>query len=118
MTTDKPEKINQFSRTLLGFDITLDNGWNIDAQFGAGNYASNYRKFNMKNMPVNMESPNCETIIIDGNGVDRTFEIAHELNIPFTGGKNAAVIPYLKINDWLRIVNHINKIPKSEVDAT
>jgi hypothetical protein len=110
MSKNNNGETKHFSRSPLGFAITLDNGWCIDASFGAGNYAENRHKYTYTTMPEEMESCDCETIIQDGNGVDRTFEIAQSLNIRVDGKNESAVIPNLKIRDWLRIVNYVNEI--------
>jgi len=99
-----------FSRYRNGFGITFDNGYFVDATFGAGNYAENRHEYQYGEEPEDLESENCETIIIDGDGVDRTLEIGKCLGLNVNGDKDSAVLPYLHFNDWMRIINYVNAI--------
>lgn len=99
-----------FSRYRNGFGIHFENGYFVDAVFGAGNYADNRHEFSYGEEPEEMESDTCETIIVDGDGVDRTLEIGKCLNLRVDGNKESAVFPYLHFNDWLRIVDYVKNI--------
>lgn len=89
-----------------GLIITFSNGWWLDASIGAGCYCDNHR-LSMRNLPELLESEDCETIVQDNLGRDRTLEIGTILNIRVEGNEATAIMPYLKFEDWLRVFDYI-----------
>jgi hypothetical protein len=92
-----------------GIGLKLDNGWFVDASFGKGSYSSNHNvKWDYGKPPNKMlESDTCETNVVDNLGNDRTAEVAHYLGLQHDGD-GMAVIPYIGITDWLRVVSYVN----------
>lgn len=105
----KPSKA--FSCTLQnGIVLILDNGWMVDASFGKGSYSDNYIvKWRYETPPHELESDTCETIVQDNLGEDRTLEISKVLNIRCDGDKQSAIMPYLEVKDWLRVLEYVMK---------
>jgi hypothetical protein len=99
------------------FVITFVNRWWLDASFGPGTYSDNYRRMDIFNLPEFVESENCETIVRDNLGNDRTLEIGKILDIRVDGIEISAIMPYLKFEDWLRVFDYVREQKRVEPDV-
>ena len=96
-----------FGASNTQFVITFNNGWWLDASFGPGSYSENHRGLDIRNLPELVESNNCETIVQDNVGHDRTIEIGKLLNIRTDGNEVFAIMPNLKFEDWLKVFDYV-----------
>jgi hypothetical protein len=103
--------VKAFSCTLEnGIVLILDNGWLIDASFGKGSYSDNHNvEWDYSHPPTEIESDTCETVVEDNLGEDHTLEIAKNLGLRSDGDKRCAVMPYLDMKDWLRVLAYVMK---------
>jgi hypothetical protein len=104
MTEENSEK--HFAMSESGIVITFSNGWWLDASIGAGCYCDNHN-IRRQNLPEVIESEDCETIVQDNLGRDRTLEIGEILNIRVEGNEATAIMPYLRFEDWLRVFDYV-----------
>jgi len=98
----------------MGLVITFSNGWWLDASIGPGSYSDNHRGLDIHNLPELVESEDCETIINDNCGNDRTLEVGKLLNIRVDGNEVSAIMPYLEFEDWLRVFDYVREQKRVE----
>ena len=98
-----------FGASQTGFHIVFSNGWLIDASIGPGVYCENRYELDNHNLPEVVESDNCETIVQDNTGPDRTLMIGLVLGLRTDGEGESGVLPYLKFEDWLRVFDYVRQ---------
>jgi hypothetical protein len=92
-----------------GFHIVFSNGWLIDTSIGPGVYCENRYELDNHNLPEEIESDDCETVIQDNTEHNRTLMIGIILGLKTVGKGESEVLPYLKFEDWLRVFDYVRQ---------
>ena len=98
-----------FGSCQRGFHIVFSNGWCMDASIGPGVYCENRYGLDNNNLPEVVESDDCETIVQDNTGHDRTLMIGMALGLRVDGEGESGILPYLKFENWLRVFDYVRQ---------
>lgn len=100
-----------FEKNMMGFSLTFENGWCIDASFGPGTYSDNHNMYvESDRFPESFESNTCAAIILDNEGNDRTYEVAKHFHHKCY--EKCPELMYLQFNDWWKLAQFVQQIPK------